>query len=325
MKTAMYLAICSQILFPATANRGDLEIRRVSTVKIESSWSSLTDTAEIHLPLNVPDFNYGVRELLHRGDPVTINLGYNGDLQEEFTGYISEVSAGIPVIIRCEDEMFKLKNIKVNRSYQSVDLKQLISDIAAGYDIDVTDLHLGAVRLEKTTVAEVLQLLKDKQIHSYFKGKTLVVGKIYTDDASLPTVKFAWGRNMVNYDNLKFHVADDLKIKCVAVSYLPGGKTLEATVGDTDGVESRIAHYNVTDASKLKDLAQQDLDKLKVDGYSGSFSAFGIPVIRHGQKAEISNDQFPDRTGTYYCDATVLNLSDNASLRREITIGRRAS
>jgi hypothetical protein len=325
MKTLMYLAMTAQLLFPATALRGQIEIRRVSSVKIESSWSSLTDTCEIHLPLNVPDFNNGVRELLHRGDPVTISVGYNGNEKEEFTGYIAEVSAGIPVIIRCEDEMFKLKSIKVNRSYQSVGLQQLVKDIAPGYETDVMDLHLGAVRLEKTTVAEVLQLLKNKQIHSYFKGKVLVVGKTYTDDTNMPVVKFAWGINMVNYDNLKFHVADDLKIKCVAVSYLPGGKTLEATVGDLDGNESRIAHYNITDKAKLKKLAQTDLDKLKVDGFTGSFTAFGIPVIRHGQKAEIYNDQFPDRTGTYYCDATVLTYSESGYLHREVTIGRRAS
>jgi hypothetical protein len=321
----MYAAICCQLIFPATVNRKQLEIWRVSTVKVESSWSSLTDQAEIHLPLNVPDFNNGVRELLHRGDPVTINAGYNGNMLQEFTGYITEVSAGIPVVIRCEDEMFKLKSIKVNKSYNSVGLQQLISDIVPGYTTDAMDLHLGAVRLEKTNAAAVLQLLKDKQIYAYFKGQTLVVGKVYSEDTSTAAIKFTWGRNMVNYDNLKFHVAEDLKIKCVAVSYLPGGKTLEMSVGDEDGVESRIAHYNVTDKTLLKTLAQQDYDKLKVDGYSGSFTAFDIPFIRHSEKAQITNDQFPDRTGTYYCDSTVLTLSDSGYLHREITIGKKAS
>ena len=320
----MYLAMAAQILFPKTDNRGELEIRRIASAKIESSWSSLTDTAEIHLPLNVPEFNKGVRELLHRGDPVIINLGYNGDLTEEFRGYITEASAGIPVIIKCEDEMFKLKTIQVNKSYASVGLKKLIADIAPGYDTDIMDLHLGAVRLEKTNVAQVLQLLKDKQIYSYFKGKILVVGKTYTDDSTLPIVKYAWGTNMANFDNLKFHVAEDLKIKCVAVSYLPGGKTLEATVGDLDGAESRIAHYNITDKNQLKTLAQQDLDRIKVDGYTGSFTAVSIPRISHGQKANIANDQFPDRTGTYYCDATVLDYAENVGMHREITIGRKA-
>jgi len=321
----MYCAICAQIIFAATDTRPQIEIRRVGSCKIESSWSSLTDTAEITLPRNVPDFSNGVRNLIHRGDPVTINFGYNGDLVEEFTGYVVEVSSTIPITIRCEDEMFMLKKIKVNKSYANVNLKTLISDIVPGYIVDVADITLGAVRLEKTTAAMTLQLLRDKQIQSYFKGKTLVVGKIYTDDSNIPLVKFAFNRNIISNSNLKFTRAEDMDLRVTAVSYLPGGKTLKFSVGDETGTESEIAHWNITDINKLKELAQQDYDKMNVDGYTGSFTAWAIPVIRHGQKAELTNDLSPDENGTFYCDKTVLTLSDSPYLHREITIGRRVS
>ena len=152
-----------------------------------------------------------------------------------------------------------------------------------------------------------------------------MAGKIYTDDENLPNVKFAFNRNIISDSNLKFNRAEDMKLKVTAVSYLPGGKTLKFSVGDETGTESQIAHYNITDNAKLKDLAQKDYDKLNIDGFSGSFTAWAIPVIRHGQKIDLTNDLYPEQNGKFYCDKTVLTFSDQPYLHREITIGRRAS
>lgn len=322
----MYLAMCSSVIFPATASRGEVEIRRIATCKVESSWSSLTDTAEIVLPFHVKAFEQGVRNVFRRGDPITINLGYNGNLVEEFSGYISEVSATIPVVIKCEDEMMKLKYMKVNKSYKSVTLEKFIKDIAPGYTVDCAGIDLGAVRVQNGTAASALQMLKDKlKIYSYFKGKTLVVGKIYSDDPGLEVVKFG-SRNRVLPDrNLMFVNADDMRLKIEIVSYMPGGKTIKLETGDKDGDVSRLVHYNITDTTKLKALADQHYKSMKKDGYTGTFTAFGIPVVRHGQKVEMVDDDFEDRQGKYYVDATVLTFSDNATIRRDITLGRRAS
>jgi len=320
----MYLAMCSQLIFPATPSRAEIEIRRITSCKIESSWSSLTDTAEIVLPHNISDFAGGVRTLLRRDDPVIIRLGYNGELVEEFTGYISEVSATVPVVIRCEDEMIRLKYLKVNKSYKSVSLIQLISDIAPGYTTDCADITLGAVRLQNTTAAAVLQMLKDKQkIYSYFKGKTLVVGKIYTDDTTVPPVKFGFKRNIVSDTNLSFRNADDMRLKIEVVSYLPGGKTVKVNAGDPDGEESRFVHYNITDTATLQKLANDHYTQMKKDGFAGTFTAFGIPLVCHGQKVELLDEDYPDRSGRYYVDATQLTFAE-ATIRREITLGRRA-
>lgn len=321
----MYLAMVSHIIFDKTALRSKVEIRRISSCKIESSWSSLTSTAEIVLPYNVLEFRSGIRDMFRRGDPVEIRLGYNGKLVTEFVGYISEVSATIPVVIKCEDDMIKLKDNKVNLSYKAVNLQQLAKDIAPGYTIDAADVDLGTVRFQKTTSAAVLQYLKDKlKIHSYFRGKTLVVGKIYSDDTAVAPVKLDFRRDVVSDSSLTYRHADDQRIKVEVVSYLKGGKTVKAESGDPDGVESRFVHYGITDEKKLKALADGHVKALKKDGYSGSLTAFGIPVVNHGQKVTLYDPRYTERSGTYYVDTTVLTFSDSPSIRRDITIGRRA-
>lgn len=322
----MYLAMCSSIVFPATSSRDKVEIRRIATCRIQSSWSSLTDTAEIVLPFHVPEFAKGVRNVFRRGDPVVISLGYNGNLVEEFSGYIAEVSATIPVVIKCEDEMMKLKYIKVNASYKSISLEAFIKAIVPGYKVDCAEIDLGTVRIQNGTAASALQLLKDKlKIYSYFKGKTLVVGKIYSDDSGSEIVKFGPRNRVLPDQNLMFINADAMRIKIEVVSYMPGGKTIKVEAGDKDGNESRFVHYNITDTTKLKALADEHYKSMKKDGYTGTFTAFAIPVVRHGQKVEMIDDDFKDREGKYHIDATVLTFSDNATIRREITLGRRAS
>ncbi|MDD3458549.1 MAG: hypothetical protein PHO74_03650, partial [Weeksellaceae bacterium] len=95
----------------------------MSDIKIESNWRQLTDTAEITLPRNVLFFEENdLREVFKRGDSVEIKLGYDDVLITEFTGYISQVFANIPILIRCQNEMFKVKQIPVNYSHANVSL-----------------------------------------------------------------------------------------------------------------------------------------------------------------------------------------------------------
>ena len=106
----MSYMMCSRIIFPANEKREELVIHAISSVHIESSWKMLTDSAEIRLPRRIKYFaGKDLKEMLSAGDQVKIELGYDGDLYTEFEGYISLIGWGVPVTIRCEDEMYKLK------------------------------------------------------------------------------------------------------------------------------------------------------------------------------------------------------------------------
>jgi hypothetical protein len=171
----MTYAMYGEIVYPSSHGRSAMKIRRFSEVKIQSSWQSLTDTADIVLPRNVSDFDrQKVSDVFQEGDPVQVWLGYNGDLSLEFSGYIAKVPAGVPLAMSCEDEMYKLKRTTVSVSKQNCTLKELLQAIAPGYDIACDDTKLlGAVRYSKMPVSQVFDDLKKQGMYCWFEGQTL--------------------------------------------------------------------------------------------------------------------------------------------------------
>lgn len=111
--------------------------------------------------------------MLNAGDEVMIELGYGDDLYPEFEGYIVSVSRGIPVTIRCEDEMYKLKRKTVSYSAPNAKLKKFLQDITKGYEVKTDfDVELGAVRYSNKTVAQILDDIRKKtNLYCYFIGK----------------------------------------------------------------------------------------------------------------------------------------------------------
>jgi hypothetical protein len=81
----------------------------------------------------------------------------------KFEGYISLIGWGVPVTIRCEDEMYNLKRKTVSYSAKNVTLKKLLADVAKGYEVKTNyDAELGAVRYSSRTVAEILNDIRKK-------------------------------------------------------------------------------------------------------------------------------------------------------------------
>lgn len=320
----MTVAMCSLIVFAATKNRGEIIIRKVNSVKIESSWETLTDTATIILPRNVKDFDkLNVKTIFQKGDPVSIKLGYDNNLIEEFNGFVSEVSADIPVKIKCDDWMYLLKKHPVNISMKSTKLPDLIKLIVpAGIECDVADMNIGTKRFPNTTAAKILEELQENNIYSYFKGKKLIVGKIYSDDVAEPVV-FNFSQNIVD-NNLQYKNKEDVIIKIIATSTLPKGRKLKAEFGDDFGTEQHLSYYNITVQAELLKLAMADYEKYKVDGFEGHITAFGVPSVAHGMKAQIISYQYPDRRGLYFIKKVVKTFDDSPKYHQTIDLDKKA-
>ena len=270
-----------------TFARTGMVLRNINSVHIESGWKRLTDTAELTLPRKAifkengkKDFKISeVKQYFKIGDPVMIELGYDGKYQKEFEGYITHVSADIPIKIKLEDEMYQLKKLPVNISLQNTNLQTLLEKIIPGYEIDALEVELGALKFAKTTVAKVLEYLKDEySLYSYMEGKKLICGKIYA-----------------------------------------------VTVGDETGEERQLAYYGIEIEAELKKLANEDLKKYKVDGFTGSLKAFGIPFFRHGMKVNLDSDLYPDRKGQYYLEETIVDFNDTPEYRRKGQLGEKVT
>src|SRR3982750_1108876 len=93
---------------------GDYEFKSCHSFETTKSWKNLTQTAIIKLH-NISGLIGAIKE----GDVVEIYAGYDNEpLVQEFVGYVSEISPTIPVEIKCEDEMWKLRQETVSGSWK---------------------------------------------------------------------------------------------------------------------------------------------------------------------------------------------------------------
>ena len=168
----------------------------------------------------------------------------------------------------------------------------------------------------------MLEKLQQSNIYSYFKGDTLVVGKIYTDDTEEP-VEFDFNRNVVDH-KLQYRLKDEILVFIKAISTLPFGRQLTAEFGDKGGVIQNLSYYNITSKDELLKLCKLDYEKYKKDGYKGDLTAFGIPSVRHGMKARVVSVTYPDRDGEYWIKRIQKTFSASG-YRQIINLDQRAS
>ena len=80
------------------------DIDRISSVRILRDTESLTDTCTLTLPRSIRW--EGQKEVPFRlGDMVQVHLGYDGDTELAFRGYIRRIKRGNPMTLELEDEM----------------------------------------------------------------------------------------------------------------------------------------------------------------------------------------------------------------------------
>lgn len=319
----MTLAMVARITLAEFNGRKELVFNKVSAITTQSSFKQLTDRATVTLPRNIKFFKSNkVREVFRRGAPIKIEFGYNGVYVTEFEGYVTQVSAGIPIVLTCEDEMWQLKQLPVNVSFKNTTLKNLLETIAPGYAVDALEgVELGGVRFSKTTVALVLDKLSKApyNLYSYMRGNQLVCGKYYADDSEEDTVDFHLERNAVSND-LNYRSAEDIILKIKGVSVLKSGSKILAEIGESGGDEYQLTYYNIEAKAEVEKLLHKDYETKKRGGFDGSFTAFGIPSVRHGLKVNLESDLYEDRSGSYYVEA-VSKTFDRAKIRQVITLG----
>lgn len=320
-------AIYGEIVFPATTSRGAIKIRRFNSIKIDSSWKSLTDTAEIVLPRKVRDFDRdNISEVFKEGDPVSILYGYDGDLNEEFSGYISKISVGYPIVITCEDEMYQLKRKPVSISEKNCSVEKLLNTIAPGYKVSCDNaILIGDIRYSKQSATSIMDDLKKKNINFWFEGKTLhafAVSKKDLDPISITLEKTA-------SQGLKQKAIEEVFVivKCLQRIAKKGHKYISAQEGsETAGcrIVKEISGMNFSE-SDLQNEAKAIYKQKTTPGMEGDVTLFGIPKIQHGMKMKISSILYPEKNGIYYVDAITKTVDRSDGIRQICKLGDKAA
>lgn len=314
-------AMTGKIVFPANDGREAFEVRRFSECRIESSWKSLTDTAEIIIPRKVKDFDrLNVSEWFREGDPVEIWLGYDGNLELEFQGYIKKVPAGIPVVISCEDEMYLLKRLTVSVSKEDCTLPQLLREIAPGYTIVCDEVKLGAVRYSKVSPSQILEDLQKQGLYCWFEGKELHAFNVSKSDIDPVDIQL----ERTAAESLKQR---EIEKTLVIMSLIrKKGTKLRVEVGDQPAgkrITREISGIDISE-SELKAEAQKLYDLAKLPGLDGDLTLWGVPRVQHGCRVNLTSALYPEKNGSYYLDAVTKSFSQQG-YRQVCKLGRKAS
>ena len=302
---------------------GDHGFKRINSFKVKSSRKTLTDTAVIKIA-NVSSLLNDANKKIKVGDIVTITGGYNGNNNIEFEGYVSEIKPSSPLEIMCEDEMWKLKQQTITKSWESVKLVDVLKFIVPDVNtVECPDMTLSPFRLVKVTKAKALEAIKEAYgIDIYFRSKKLFAGLAYTEKDP-KTVKYHFQKNIPSrrlQNGLIYKKKGDIKIKVEAISLLPDNTKIVKTVGDEDGETHTLHFYNLTEA-ELKQQAESKIDLMKYDGYRGNLIAFGLPFVQHGDKAKIIDINHPDQDGSFLIDSVETEYSDSG-IRRFVYPGK---
>ncbi len=294
--------------------------------EIVSSWQDLTNTAMFTLPRKVSQLNDLLPNLIQTGNQVTIRLGYDAELVQEFTGYVTDIGGKVPVEIQCQDLMWKLKQMEVSHAWKKTNLQQVIKKIVpADIPTDVESMEVGDLRVSKLSVAAVLEKLKEMYgIVSFVRNGTLHVGTAYNEswrNDAAKKVYYHFQKNIIDND-LKFRQKKDVKVKLECISHQSNGTIEKYTYPENAGdAELHTLHAggNLKKAA-LKKFAQAHYNKFLYSGFRGSFTTFGEPFCDHGFIAALEDGIYPEHDGNYLIDKVLIKFGIRG-YRREITLG----
>ena len=307
-------------------NIGKRTFKRCNSVSIKSSRKLLTSTATIKLA-NIKALLSDPNKQINVGDVVEISLGYNGNLNLEFTGYVSEIMPTSPIEIKCEDEMWQMKQQTVSIGWPSIKLAEVLKYLVSGVNTtECPDITLSPFRLDKQTKAKAFEKLKEEYgLDVYFRDKKLYAGLAYNEKGSKRVV-YHFQKNvptMTQQSGLIWKKKTDVKIKVKGISMLRNNKKIEVNVGDDDGEIHTLHFYNLAEA-QLKQQATIQIDKLKYDGYRGTLKAFGLPLSKHGDVAVLQDGNYPERAGDFFIDSVDIDYGPGG-FRRINELGKKAS
>lgn len=305
---------------------GAFTLKGVNDCRIKKGIHSYVDTAIIKVPTtsrlkqqNEVTVTVDTAKKFKRGDKVTIMLGYNGKLKQEFIGFVSRVNFTTPCEIECEGYSYLIRKNNIHKTFvKGTTIRSVCEEVIKGTDITLSNaipnIPLGsALRIENGTGAKVLDYLKDNfKFAVYFNGSQLYVGLEETEPKA--KVKYKLGWNTIKDNGLKYHIADESRVKVVLkTSKSDGGKSVYST-GDADGEVHEYVVKNIA-SNNLKQIADDYLKQLKFNGYEGRLCAFLFPYCEHGFSAEIEDPKYSERSGTYFVCSVEIQFGTGGGRR----------
>lgn len=304
----------------------------VNGISVDTSISSLTNTAKLVVPRRMLFNKKDIREYIKREDKIKIEFGYaEYGLQTMFEGYVTKVGSNTPITIECENEAFLFKKNHVKDLYfANFNLKDFIKTYATFIkDAAVDDIDLGELRISgDVMLSQVFDHLKKKfPLNLFFRD-----GKFYgilnqtslIKDNNVNFINLHYGVNTID-DSMVYTAAEDILVAIIAKAILKDNKKLEVTepASATKGTYEFKTFYSATATTEndLRNYAKQILTNFKKDKMEGDILCFGVPLIKIGDFITLHDEDNPERDGKSFAVESVSYTFDQGGFRQKIKPG----
>ncbi len=298
---------------------GKIHFYNVSRLKVTETIMELGDRAVIELPRNFGKLNNKpVLDFIKVGDPVIIEIGYNGLLAQEFTGFISKISADSPLVIECDDEIWPLKQNSFVISAKKRSLKELLKLIAPGYTLDVPEMTIKR-GLDHASTYEMLRWIQQEfGLFCRVKDKKLTLGYPWDWKPGQKRHKYVRQLN-IRKDRLKWKTKSEFKVR-IRAFYMEGKHKKAVYVGDPEkGAKCSDVGVIADSAQDAKNNARAIFEKSSFDGFTGSLLAWGIPRIHAGDSIDYEDRTQPEKNGSYLVPAVQIEYNESNGWTRDFT------
>lgn len=317
----MYIEPCARVRIGTSSKY--VEFLSVNKIVIEESVKELGDKATITLPRNYKQLaGKSLLEYIKVGDEVLIELGVNNQYRQEFKGFLGEIETNAPLVLHVDDLFYPLKRNNWKKAWRTVTLRELLTTIAPGYTIDCPDVNLGQFQLANVSTYRVIsELSQTYGFYSFIRNNVLTCQFAYDVRGTGNAYTYTFYET-VKANGLKYHRAEDVKVRIKAIANLPTGKKLTVEVGSTDNDASqRTLNFGNISKSELQTSAEQWYKKLCFDGYTGTITGFCNPRTHAGDSLTIVDREEPDREGQYLIEKTVITYDPfSTGFQRENTL-----
>lgn len=308
---------------------GIYDLMMIAECEINKSVDTLVDTAIIILPEYVLNKVLNVENKINRGTKVSIKLGYDTDLNNEFKGYIQNITVvdnNIKII--CEDDMYmfrkSVKNVELKPTSVKKIAQLLLEQVMPDYNLNCDyDINYEKFVIHQAMAFDVLKKLQEETGGNFYldtKNKVLHIHPPYVEKKG--NVIYSMQRNIENV-SLEYKKAIDKKVEVTVETTDKNGKVIRETVGVTGG-EKIVKKVSGMSVSSLKLTAKAELIKQTYDGYDGTFDGWLIPFVEPSYTALIIDEDYPDKRSSYYVVSVKTNFSSSGG-KRTITPGVRLS
>jgi hypothetical protein len=311
----------SYLVMRTVVTIGDIVIKNINSFHIKEDIEKTSDEAQIIIARNYKQLqDKSILYYIKSGDKVTIQTGYDNDLQTEFTGFVRTApDVDFPITVYC-DELWTLRQNNHVLNFKDITLKDLLTKIAPGYQIECPDMHMGKIHIPNWSSYRVL--VEIKKVWGFFSrinGNTLSVGFAY-DFSSSFTKKHTYtiGNNVRNHKKLRYSTDVDFNVQVNLRVHLPNGKTLlvKKDTGHTgQDVKVQVLNCYNKPLKEAENLAKAQLQKLLYNGYSGQIDGFCLERTHAGDSLTIVNPAYPEREGTFLIEKVNIIFEESKIVR----------